>query len=199
MLHPKQQEILDLLKKNIDEPLTLRGIQKILSISSSSLVHHHLVQLEKRGYLKRNPANPQDYQILSDSPEKNLTFLNLYGLAKCGPDGSILTGNPLEKIPVSTRILNIPSQNAFLVKASGDSMKPRIRDGDLVLVERTNNTCNSGDIIVCVNNEIALIKKYTEENGQRFLISLNPDYQPIIPTDDFRVEGKVKGLISYFY
>lgn len=67
------------------EPLTIREITEILNLSSTSVTYHHLMQLEKKGYIKRNPSNPSDYQILSDE-ERQLTYINLYGLAECGPN-----------------------------------------------------------------------------------------------------------------
>src|SRR3989338_4513486 len=100
-----QKKLFNLLIKNIDEPLTVREMQNILDISSTSVVAYHLVQLEKKGYLKRNPYNPRDYQVFKGAPEKQITYLNLYGLAYCGPRGSILDGNPIERIPVSMRFL----------------------------------------------------------------------------------------------
>ena len=91
-LHDKQIELIDLLKKYEDNPLTIREIKEELELSSTSLVHHHITQLEKKGYLKRNPSNPRDYQILSDA-EKPISYLNLYGFAKCGPEGIDLSEN----------------------------------------------------------------------------------------------------------
>ena len=48
-LHPVQQKLLSLLIKNSDEPLTVREMQGALSVSSTSVVAHHLTQLEKKG------------------------------------------------------------------------------------------------------------------------------------------------------
>src|SRR4030042_4766145 len=101
-LHPTQKKLLYLLKKNITEPLTIRELQSALGVSSTIIVHHHMEQLEKKGYLRRNPTNPKDYQILADSPEKTITYINLYGLAQCGPKGSILDCNPIDRIPISS-------------------------------------------------------------------------------------------------
>jgi len=63
-LHSKQKAILELLKETIDDPLTMRELKDRLGISSTSGVYHHIQQLEKKGYIKRNPNNPKDYQIL---------------------------------------------------------------------------------------------------------------------------------------
>lgn len=194
-LHPIQQKLLDLLVKNIDEPLTIREMQDILDVSSTSVVAHHLTQLEKKGYLKKNPANPRDYQILKDAPEKQITYLNLYGLAHCGPNGSILDGNPVERIPISIRLISFPSGEAFMVKAKGDSMEPKINESDLVIARKTDDA-DSGSIVVCVNDGEALIKKIKKEGRNVILISLNPKYQPFLAARNFKIEGEVKSVIT---
>ncbi|MFA5113742.1 MAG: S24 family peptidase [Candidatus Margulisiibacteriota bacterium] len=195
-LHPTQEKLLKLLKQNIADPLTIRALQDELSISSPSVVYHHLQQLERKGYLRRNPANPKDYQILADSPDKIITYLNLYGLASCGPNGSVLDGNPIDRIPISTRILGFPSTEAFMMKARGSSMAPKINDGDLIIARRSKKVL-TGNIVVCINNSEVMIKKIQKENGNTILVSLNPNNPPFLAADDFRVEGEVRSIISY--
>ncbi|MBN2015777.1 repressor LexA [Candidatus Dojkabacteria bacterium] len=194
-LHPTQDKLLNLLRKNIDDPLTIREIQDELNISSTSVVAHHITQLEKKGYLKRNPNNPKDYQILSDSPEKLITYLNLYGLAQCGPKGSILEGDPEDRIPIASRLVSFPVVEAFMVKAKGDSMEPKIHEGDFVIA-RKGNEAESGNIVVCVNGGEAMIKRIKKENDSVILISENSSYSPFLAASDFRVEGVVKGVIA---
>lgn len=194
-LHPTQRKLLGLLEENIDDPLTIRELQDRLDLSSPSLVAHHIQQLEKKGYLKRNPANPQDYQLLQN-PEKPVVRLNLYGLAQCGPSGSILDGTVIDRIPISTKLLNFNSEDAYLVKARGDSMEPLIRDGDLIIVRKTD-VVDDGKVVVCVNDGQALIKKLHYAENATLLESLNNQYSPFVANkDDFRIEGEVKGVIS---
>lgn len=194
-MHPTQRKLLKLLEENIDDPLTIRELQDQLNLSSPSLVAHHIQQLEKKGYLKRNPANPQDYQLLQN-PEKPLARLNLYGLAQCGPSGSILDGTVLDRIPIATKLLNFKSEDAYLVKARGDSMEPLIKEGDLVIVRRTASA-DDGKVVVCVNDGQALIKRLHYSGGEALLESLNNKYRPFVANrEDFRIEGEVKGIIS---
>jgi len=197
-LHPKQEKLLNLLKNNIEEPLTIRELQNKIGASSPSIVHHHVKQLESKGYLRRNPCNPQDYQILADEPDKKIAFLNLYGMAQCGPNGSMLDGNPIDRIPISTKILGFSSADAFLVRAKGDSMEPKIKNGDLVIVNKNNKPAD-GNIVVCVNNKEVLIKKIQQmDNDNIFLTSLNQNYKAILADkSNFKVEGIVKGILSY--
>lgn len=200
-IHPVQQKLLKLLKQNEFEPLTIRKLQEELGVSSTSVVQHHIFQLEKKGYLRRNPANPRDYQILADEPDKQVTFLNLYGLAQCGPNGSILDGDPIDRIPISTRILGFSSSEAFLVKSRGKSMLPKINDGDLIIAKKAKDAADNS-IVVCVNRGEALIKKIqkmTFSNGEKtyYLISLNHEFKPFAANEDFRIEGIVRGILSY--
>lgn len=195
-LHKNQVSLLNLLADNSDTPLTIREIQHILDFSSSSVVAHHMQKLEQKGYLKRNPQNPRDYQVFK-SPEKTVIHLNLYGFAQCGRNGTILDGNPIDRIPLASRLLKFPSDQGFIVKAKGDSMEPKIMEGDLVIAQKSTRADN-GDIIVCVYNEEVLIKKFFSQNNHISLISLNSEkHSPIFVTEYFKIEGIVKNIINY--
>ncbi len=195
-LHPTQQKLLSLLAKHIDFPLTYRELQSELKISSTSVVSYHLKQLEKKGYLKRNPANPRDYHVLLDEPEQKIAYLNLYGLAQCGPTGSFLDENPIDQIPVATKVLSFLSKDAFLVEAKGDSMAPKIQEGDF-LIARKAEIVDSGKIVVCVNDGEALVKRFQKSNKGIILSSTNPNYAPFVASEDFRIVGEIMGVISY--
>jgi repressor LexA len=194
-LHPQQLALLNLLRKNIDNPLTVRDLQEILGMSSTSLVQHHIEQLEKRGYLKRNPSNPRDYQILTD-PERPISYLNLYGLAQCGPSGSILDGSPIDRIPIASRLIKFPVQDAFLVEACGQSMVPKINPGDLVIVQKKAQALN-GDIVVCVNDGEVLIKKFVPAGEKTILQSENKIFPPFVASENLLIEGIVRGIFQY--
>ncbi len=193
-LHNTQKKLLELLTKNIDEPLTVRELQEKIGASSTSVIAHHMKQLENKGFLKKNPHNPQDYQVLKH-PDKEIGYLNLYGLTACSPRGSILDGNPIDRIAISTKLLMFPFKDAFMVKAKGDSMLPKINNGDFVIAQKSNQIKDS-EIVVCVNNEEALIKKISKKKDDVILVSLNSEFAPFVAANDFRVEGIVKGVIS---
>ncbi len=195
-LHPVQEKLLKIMSKNSDEPLTIRELQDLVGESSTSVVAHHIAQLEKKGYLKKNPYNSKDYQILK-TPEKEIVYLNLYGLATCGPSGSVLDGSPIDRVPISTKFLSFSSDKAFMVKAKGESMLPKINEGDFVIIEKANKIENN-QLVLCVNEEKVLIKKIKQQKeGDRIiLVSLNPDFEPFLAAEDFRVEGLVRGVVS---
>lgn len=195
-LHRSQQQLLDLLAAPSEEPLTVRELQERIGASSTSVVVHHLQQLEKKGYLKRNPYNPRDYQVVESGPEDDVAVLNLYGLARCGPGGSILDGAPIDRVPIASRLLNVPAAEAFMMRAKGNSMAPRINEGDLVIARRTSEV-RDGQVYVCVNDEECLIKTVRIVGKRVLLESINRDEYPIFEAaPDFRVEGEVRQILS---
>lgn len=196
-LHPKQIKLLQLLKDNIDTPLTMSALSEEAEIYSPGVLYHHIRQLEKKGYLKRNPDNPKDYNIL-DSPEKSIVYINKYGLAQCGPDGSLLSGNVIDRIPIASSLLRFPASLAFIVEAKGDSMEPKITNGDIIIAKR-QNIAEPGDLIVCIYNEKVLIKQFLHIAKRFVLNSLNDKYKliEVLPDNGLRIEGIVKNIIHY--
>lgn len=195
-LHPVQEALLRLLTKNQHDPLTVRELQEELGLSSTSTVSHHTAQLEKKGYIKRNAYNPRDYQIIEGDPEEQVSVVNLYGMAQCGPDGSILDGNPVDRIPIASRLISFPVAEAFMVKAKGDSMEPKIHEGDFVIARRTTEFSDN-KVYVCVNDGMCLIKRIKHDGQKIILISDNKACFPFLAEKNFRIEGEVKGVISH--
>ena len=81
----------------------------------------------------------------------------------------------------------------YAVKVSGNSMEPRFFDGDIVLVEIAQ-TVEVGEIGIFNLNGQAFIK----ERGEKALISLNKDYDPIVvnPGDSIACQGRVIKVLS---
>ncbi len=194
-LHPKQTELLEILRTHISDPLTMEELAERLNVSGKSVVFHHIKQLEKKGYLKRNPANPRDYIILKD-PERNVIYLKMYGMAKCGPEGTILDGTPTRIVPVDPSMIYFPACKGFMVEAKGDSMESLIAPHDWLIVEQSHQPQNK-DVVVCVNNGEVMVKRFTQDGENVILQSENPSYNPIVADrDSFRVEGIVRSIIK---
>lgn len=194
-LHPTQAKLLEILKNNIADPLTMEELADRLNVGSKSVVFHHIKQLEKKGFLKRNPANPRDYMILKD-PERNVVYLKMYGMAKCGPAGTILDGTPTRVVPVDPSMVYFPVGKGFMVEAKGDSMEHLISPKDWLIVE-TNHLPKNKDVVVCVNNGEVLVKRFNNDGKNVILQSENPAYAPIVADPaTFHVEGIVRSIIK---
>jgi repressor LexA len=196
-LHPKQIKLLELLRNNIDNPLTMKDLSEEADITSPGVLYHHIRQLEKKGYLKRNPENSKDYNIL-DTPEKQIVYINKYGTAQCGPDGSLLSGKVVDRIPIASGLIRFSSSLAFIVEAKGNSMEPKISSRDIVIA-KIQNYAESGDLIVCVYDSKVLIKQFLKIDHRIVLNSFNSNTKLIEVHEehDFRIEGIVKNIIHY--
>ena len=81
----------------------------------------------------------------------------------------------------------------YVVK--GDSMEPRISDGDLALIHR-QNTLDNGDLGVMVYGDgNGTLKKYIQRGNAVVLHPFNPDYEDLIirgeELDHLYIAGKV--------
>lgn len=188
-LHPTQKKLLTRLTRLKGEGYTIRELQDDLDMSTPSLVFFHLQQLEKKGYIERNPMNPADYRVREAPDESGLLLVNMYGLAMCGPAGTILSGEVEERIELPPQFMGMRLKNPFFVQAQGDSMEPRIFEGDLVLFERSKEAA-SGNIVACSNEGKAFIKRMVRNGKKIMLESLNRAYKPFeADPESFHVEG----------
>ncbi|MGZ4054406.1 MAG: LexA family protein [Bacteroidia bacterium] len=197
-LHLKQSQILEFLKRNFGNPLVINDLYEELGIKSPGILYHHLDQLEKKGYLKRNPNNSKDYSLM-ESAEDPVTYVNNYGKAQCGPNGTFPEESPIERVPITSAFLKFPAAEAFMVVANGDSMEPKIHEGDKVIARRTSDPA-SGDIVVCVHENEVKIKKFIRIGYGAVLQSLNKEY-PLVAINsdtDFQIVGVVKNVLSTF-
>lgn len=92
----------------------------------------------------------------------------------------------------------------FGLQIKGDSMEPRITEGDVVIV-RKQETVENGDIaVVLINGDDATVKKFYKTDAGIKLVSTNPTYDPFFFTPDevnslpVSVIGKVVELRAKF-
>lgn len=93
------------------------------------------------------------------------------------------------------------SDDAFAMRVTGNSMtnphgSPSIPAGSIVIVEPCNCPDN-GKIVVATLNDApeATIKKLEIDGPQKFLVPLNPKYDPIPINGNCRIVGYVKQVI----
>ena len=108
-----------------------------------------------------------------------------------------------------------PNDNMFVVHAKGDSMKPKIHDGDLCVFERYTGGSREGEIVLAqISGEDDdylckyTIKKYHSEkivtddswaHSKIELLPINTDgYSPVVldDVDNYRVLGVLRHVIS---
>lgn len=92
----------------------------------------------------------------------------------------------------------------FGLQIKGDSMEPKISEGDVVIV-RKQETVENGEIaVVLINGDDATVKKFYKTDAGIKLVSTNPTYDPFFFTPDevntlpVSVIGKVVELRAKF-
>lgn len=92
----------------------------------------------------------------------------------------------------------------FGLRIRGDSMAPRILDGDVVIV-RQQEDADSGDVVVVlINGEDATCKRLKKTSAGIVLSSINPNYPPLFYTPEevrelpVQIIGKVIELRGKF-
>ena len=203
-LSQKQFEILEYMKKAVREkgyPPSVRAICDAVGLKSTSTVHGHLERLERKGYIRRDPAKPRAIEIFSDNDSGNsdgssreLIEVPIVGTVTAGIP-ILATENIEDTFPIPSDYA--PNGNIFMLRVKGDSMiNAGIFNKDLIMV-RQQNTADNGDIVVALIEDFATVKTYYKENGYIRLQPENPTMSPII-VRDVSILGKVVGLYRKF-
>ena len=192
----KQSEILAYIKDCILKkgyPPTVREICEKVQLKSTSSVHSHLEQLEKNGYIHRDPTKPRTIEIVDDTfnlTRREVVNVPLIGTVAAG--APILAQENIENyFPIPVELL--PNNETFMLKVKGDSMiEAGIFDGDRVIVEQTN-VARNGEIVVALVDDSATVKRFYKEKGYIRRQPENSSMEPII-VPDVKILGKVIGL-----
>ena len=199
-LTDRQAKILDYIRyvtKVRNYPPSVREIGEAVGLSSSSTVHNHLNQLERRGLIKRDPSKSRTVQLVGDAEVDN----QRRNAVAVPIIGNVAAGAPiLAEQNVEDHLLLSPElaqDGYFLLKVRGDSMiNAGILDGDMVLV-RPQQEASNGSVVVALVDGDATVKRLERGNGHVKLIAENPAYEPIV-SSNVSLVGVVRGVIRLF-
>lgn len=113
--------------------------------------------------------------------------------------GQVACGTPILAEQNITEYVDVPkaAHANFVLKCKGDSMAPRIQDGDLVYV-RKQPMVENGELAAVRIGEEATLKRVYLSPGQMILQAENPAYAPMVYTgpqlEDVAIEGKIVGI-----
>lgn len=78
--------------------------------------------------------------------------------------------------------INWPSQDpeAFALRCKGDSMKPRIKDGEYVVVEPNHGYLPGDEVLLVTKDEQVMIKTFLyQRDGAVLVMSVNEEHPPL--------------------
>ena len=196
-LSPKKQRFVDFIQTFTDSydcPPTFAEIMDGLHIKSPGTVNWYVNELEKEGMLQRMRGK-NGKRALSILEQKIQNRLPLLGL--------IAAGYPLEVFEDS-EYMDVPPQyinpENYVLKVNGNSMiDDQIRDGDYIIVKKTETAVNGDMVVALVNNEATLKRYYMKKTGIE-LHPQNPDFDIIHVQDgdDFKINGIVLAVFREY-
>jgi repressor LexA len=201
-LTKRQQEIFDFIKRysaKYGYPPTVRDIGKAVGLASSSPVHAHLANLEKIGLLRRDPTKPRALELLDRAAAGVQAGVQTFLQPGLPLVGQVAAGQPIVAEENIEEYIQTPSfaggeDGEFLLRVRGDSRQDAgIIEGDLVVV-RSQDHAQDGDIVVALVGEEATVKRFFQEADHVRLQPENASMDPI-RSREVRVLGKVVGLM----
>ena len=183
-----REKLIAFYKKHLRMP-SYSELMKITGYKTKSAVHYFVQKLVDEGVVSKDKGG----KLI---PNKLYGELRVLGLVEAG------FPSPAEEELVDTLSLDdylVDNKEAtYILKVKGDSMiDAGICEGDMVIVERTNNP-RVGDIVVAeVDDEWTM--KYLRKRGSTFYLEpANKNYKPIVPTSGMRVAAVVKGVVRKY-
>jgi len=201
----RQKTVLEKIKNFMVEnsyPPTIRDIAREFGFSSPKAVTDHFKSLERKGFIERKSLarsikltgkaldmlgglaarRNEEQDLLS---LRGFTHPESAGIIYLPLVGKVAAGNPMlaqenisEYIPVSSSLFGAKKAD-FALKVKGDSMTgDHILDGDIIIA-RSQNTADNGDIVVALLGDEAVVKKIYRSKDKVELRSSNPAYLPI--------------------
>ena len=194
-LTERQQEVLDLIRRHIDEtgyPPTRADIANELGFRSANAAEEHLKALARKGAIEMIAGASRGIRIAEEN--KGIPVV-----------GRVAAGSPIlaqehieEYCAIPPNTFHPPAD--YFLRVKGDSMiDVGIFEDDLLAVSRTSEV-NNGDIIVARIDDEVTVKRLqrTRSKHQLLLLPENADYRPIevdLRTQDFAIEGLSVGVL----
>ncbi|MFY1633156.1 transcriptional repressor LexA [Solwaraspora sp. WMMB335] len=203
-LTARQRRILEFIRTWVDRhgyPPSVREIGEAVGLVSPSSVAYQLKELERKGFLRRDPNRPRAVDVrppteaVDDEAERALRPTPAYVpmLGRIAAGGPILAEQAVEDVFPLPREL-VGEGEVFMLQVKGDSMiDAAICDGDWVVV-RQQPTADSGEIVAAMIDGEATVKTYRRRDGHVWLMPQNAAFDPI-PGDEATIMGRVVAVL----
>lgn len=218
-LTARQQEILDLIRRHIEEtgfPPTRMDICQALGFKSPNAAEEHLKALARKGVITLTSGASRGIRLTGEtvtSRKPSTKESGIKGVLQRASDmvsiplvGRVAAGQPIlaqEHVEASYAIDPALFSQApdYFLKVRGMSMRDAgILEDDLLAVKKLPggaNDARNGQIVVARLQDDVTVKRFKRDGQKILLLPENPDFKPIVvtPGDDFAIEGLGVGVI----
>jgi repressor LexA len=180
---------------------TVRDIATGCSISTPSVVQHHLNMLERQGYISRDPQVFRSIRLVEE--ERPITIgVPLLGTIAAGEPIPVPVADTWTAVP--EEMVNLPEdltqgrEGVYALRVKGTSMiDALIDDGDIVLMQQAS-TVSDGDMaaVWLRDEQDVTLKRVYREQGRVCLMPANRMMAPIYHRpENIEIQGKVIGVL----
>ncbi len=171
--------MLENAKRLKPDPIMLKAIAKILDLN-----YIELFQLI--GYIDKDI--PESFNKISAPADQEI---KIYGSI------SFHNGEFVCEQYLKTVYLSYPGENCVGFIVTGDSMEPRIPDSSIVIIDRDIKEFEHRNVAAFLVDGKFYIRRVVKQNNKEYLISDNPNYDPIFmdQNNEVLVIGKVIKLL----
>ena len=143
-------------------------------------------------------SKPPAPTVVADNDEGSMAGLPLLG--------RIAAGTPIEAIQHEVDRIETPSSlmrrgDHYLLEVKGESMiDAGIHNGDLVVIQRTNDASTGEIVVALVDDEEATLKRLRKKGSTIALEAANPDFETqIYGADRVAIQGRLVGLMRTYH
>lgn len=200
------KEAMELLNMKQADLVERTGISKG---ALSSYISGRYLPKQTNIYLIAKALNVNEAWLMGSDVPMNRTTSSRSSGVKINVLGRVAAGIPIEAVEEIIDQEEITEELArtgsfFGLQIKGNSMEPRICEGDVVIV-RQQDDAESGDVVIAlINGDDAVCKRLRKYRDGIELISNNPSYEPMYFDNDeiekkpVRIIGKVVELRGKF-
>lgn len=168
------------LGAKMDPPVTRAAVAKWETGRTQNLKRSQIEQLSKLFGIKpttlmgiRNEDTVEYYQDMEETTGVKIPVL-----------GKVAAGTPIEMVEDVVDYEEIPTSMTrtgeyFALRVKGDSMQPRICEGDVLIVKKQEDALSGDIVIAAINGQDATCKRLMKYADGISLISLNQKYDPM--------------------
>ncbi|WPF65253.1 MULTISPECIES: transcriptional repressor LexA [unclassified Corynebacterium] len=212
-LSPRQRRILEVIRDAVvlrGYPPSIREIGDAAGLQSTSSVAYQLKELEKKGFLRRDPNKPRAVDVRhlpgDPAPAKKQTAAPE---TSAPPEaaatsyvpllGNIAAGSPILAEENVDDYFPLPSDvvgdgELYMLKVSGESMRDAgILHGDWIVV-RSQPVAEEGEFVAALIDGEATVKEFHRDSTGVWLLPHNEAFDPIDGSQG-QIMGKVVSVM----
>ncbi len=204
-----------------DYPPTIREMQEMETISTTSLVKHYLDRLEEHGYIDRVPNKSRSLRVLKPAHKKYQGAVlasrpAMQNLLSIPIIGRIFASQPVpvppsdfdyftseDTVEIAGSMLPVKHnqlEQLYALQVKGNSMiEDMVNDGDILIMQSAQEASNGDMVAIWLSDEDeTTLKRFYREKDRIRLQPANPEMKPIYIDDkrSIRVQGKVLLIVK---